>query len=68
MLLSMRALPIRTTILFFHSSSPFAREHPELKFLITRIGCGIAGFEEDVISPLFAKAHGIGNILLPAGW
>ena len=46
----------------------FAKSHPELTFLVTRIGCGIAGFTDDEISPLFAKAHNVGNIVLPAGW
>ena len=46
----------------------FAKAHPELTFLVTRIGCGIAGFTDDEISPLFAKAHNVGNIILPAGW
>ena len=46
----------------------FAKSHPELTFLVTRIGCGIAGFTDDEISPLFAKAHNVRNIVLPAGW
>lgn len=46
----------------------FAKEHPELTFLVTRIGCGIAGFTDDEISPLFTKAHDIENIVLPEGW
>ena len=46
----------------------FAKAHPELTFLVTRIGCGIAGFTDDEISPLFTKAHNVGNIVLPAGW
>ena len=35
----------------------FAKGHPELTFLVTRIGCGIAGFTDEEIAPLFAKAH-----------
>lgn len=46
----------------------FAWEHPDLTFLVTRIGCGIAGFTDDEISPLFEKAHDIENIVLPEGW
>lgn len=46
----------------------FAKEHPELTFLVTRIGCGIAGFRNEEISPLFAGAHGVANIVLPPGW
>ena len=46
----------------------FAKEHRDLTFLVTRIGCGIAGFTDDEISPLFEKAHDVENIVLPAGW
>ena len=46
----------------------FAGQHPELMFLVTRIGCGIAGFTDDEISPLFEKAHDVENIVLPPGW
>ena len=46
----------------------FAKQHPELTFLVTRIGCGIAGFTNEEISPLFKDAHGIDNIVLPPGW
>lgn len=43
----------------------FAIAHPELKFLVTEIGCGIAGFTVDEISPLFKDAIGVDNIYLP---
>ena len=43
----------------------FAKEHPELFFYVTRIGCGIAGFRDKEIAPLFAKAIGLENVCLP---
>ena len=43
----------------------FAQEHSELTFYVTRIGCGIAGFAEDEIAPLFRAAIDIENIILP---
>ena len=43
----------------------FASQHPELYFLVTPIGCGIAGFEPDDIAPLFEAAKNIENISLP---
>ena len=46
----------------------FAKEHPTLTFLVTRIGCGIAGFTDEEIAPLFEKAHDMENIVLPPGW
>lgn len=43
----------------------YAKEHPELTFLVTRIGCGIAGFKDDEIAPLFREAKDMGNVILP---
>ena len=43
----------------------FAKEHCELKFLVTRIGCGIAGFGDSEIAPLFKDAIDVENIILP---
>lgn len=43
----------------------FAQTHPELRFLVTRIGCGIAGFKDEEIAPLFRKALCLDNIVLP---
>ena len=43
----------------------FARQHPELKFLVTRIGCGIAGFRDEEIAPLFTAAIEVKNVILP---
>ena len=43
----------------------FAKQHPEMTFLVTKIGCGIAGFTTDEIAPLFAKAVDVENIHLP---
>ncbi len=43
----------------------FAKQHPELKFFVTKIGCGIAGFRIGEIAPLFANAVDVENIILP---
>jgi O-acetyl-ADP-ribose deacetylase (regulator of RNase III) len=43
----------------------FAKEHPNMRFFVTKIGCGIAGFSEWDIAPLFAEAIDVENILLP---
>ena len=43
----------------------FAKQHPELIFYVTRIGCGIAGFKDSEIAPLFTAAVGMENVALP---
>ena len=43
----------------------FASKHPEYKFLVTKIGCGIAGFRVEEIAPLFTGTIDLDNVILP---
>lgn len=43
----------------------YATDHPELTFLVTEIGCGLAGLKPKEIAPLFSEAITIENIHLP---
>lgn len=43
----------------------FAKLHTELKFFVTRIGCGIAGFKDAEIAPMFVEAKDLENVYLP---
>lgn len=43
----------------------YARNHPELTFLVTRIGCGIAGFKDEEVAPLFVGSLDLPNVHLP---
>lgn len=43
----------------------FAKTEPGKKFLVTRIGCGIAGYTPAGIAPMFFRAINIENIYLP---
>jgi hypothetical protein len=40
-------------------------ENSDKIFLVTRIGCGIAGFTDEQIAPLFAEAKNLENVYLP---
>ena len=44
----------------------YAELHPGLTFLVTKVGCGIAGFKESQIGPMFEYAPD--NCVLPDGW
>ena len=44
----------------------FAKAHPEKRFLVTRIGCGTAGYDASQIAPLFERAIYVSNIVLPS--
>lgn len=43
----------------------YAKAHPAQTFLVTPIGCGIAGFTPEDIAPLFVRAISVENIHLP---
>ena len=42
-----------------------ARKHPELTFLVTAVGCGIAGYTPEEVAPLFKEATSLENVYLP---
>lgn len=46
----------------------FAKAHPEKRFLVTPIGCGIAGFSESEVAPLFECCRDVENVCLPASF
>lgn len=43
----------------------FAKNHPELKFYVTPVGCGIAGYTPQDIAPLFYDSAKLENVYLP---
>ncbi len=44
----------------------YARQHPKTQFFVTRVGCGLAGYKDADIAPLFANAAE--NCSLPEPW
>ena len=45
-----------------------AKEHPELKFFVTPVGCGIAGYAPEDIAPMFKDAAELDNVYLPVSF
>jgi len=39
---------------------------PELSFLLTKVGCGLAGYPEELMQILFTDPPE--NLVLPLGW
>ena len=44
----------------------FSRQHTELRFRLTKVGCGLAGFQNTEIAPMFFSAPS--NVVLPGLW
>lgn len=59
-------LPIQDVADYVKVFINYARRHPDLEFHVVKIGCGLAGFTEEEIKPMFADAPI--NCILPDGW
>jgi hypothetical protein len=61
-----RTLSIAEIKRFVDEFIQFAKANPELTFLVTEIGCGLAGLKPKEVAPLFKEAVAVSNIYLPA--
>lgn len=59
------ALLINCIKTFVNTFIEFAAMNPDLEFLVTKIGCGLAGHKIEDIAPLFKKAINLENVFLP---
>jgi hypothetical protein len=60
-----KTLSLRSIQKYVNSFIETARVNPHLEFLVTKVGCGYAGYTEKQIAPLFNKAKELDNIFLP---
>lgn len=62
----LRTLPLVTIKVYVDEFLCFAADRPRTLFEVTRIGCGLAGYKDEDIAPMFAGAPE--NCELPDGW
>lgn len=67
---SIQTLPLESIELYVAAFLNFAEANPTLRFKMTQIGCGLAGYEAADIAPMFAayEASGNSNIVYDAAW
>lgn len=63
---SLNQLPLKEIEFYVKQFIRFAKEHPEYIFNLTRIGCGLAGYKDSQIAPMFKYAPP--NVIKPTGW
>lgn len=63
---NIRTMPLAAIHRYVNEFKKFARDHPELEFRVTRVGCGLAGYSDIDIAPMFADSPE--NCVLPKGW
>ena len=62
----MRTLQLGEIQYYVNDFLEYAGVHPDLRFLVTKIGCGLAGCCENEIAPMFKNAPP--NCILPNNW
>lgn len=62
----MVSLPLERIRLEVYDFLQYARARPERKFFVTKVGCGLAGYKDEEIAPMFAGAPE--NCRLPPPW
>jgi len=60
-----RTLTIEEIKPFVNEFIEFAKNNPQLIFLVTEVGCGLAGLTVEEVAPLFKGAIVVENIHLP---
>jgi hypothetical protein len=62
---SICTLPLTVIQLYVTEFLAYAQAHPELIFILTPIGCGLAGYSPTQIWPLFKGVLKLSNVRLP---
>lgn len=60
---NIRTLPLKEIALYVEQFLTYTRENPDKTFLVTPIGCGLAGYKPHQIAPMFANHSQ--NVILP---
>ena len=63
---NIHTLPIETIEMYVDMFINFAKLNKRIQFQVTRIGCGLAGYKDTDIAPLFKNAPS--NCVLPEEW
>lgn len=61
-----KTLPLEHIAYYVRNFLNYAKAHPSWTFNVTRVGCGLAGYKDSDIAPMFKNAPM--NCKLPDGW
>lgn len=62
----LKTLPLEKIAYYVDKFKDFASKTPLAEYEVTKIGCGLAGYKESDIAPMFRGAPD--NCVLPDGW
>lgn len=59
-----QTLPLESISIYVELFIRYAKEHPELNFYVTDIGCGLAGYTPEEIAPMFKGCRDLDNVFV----
>lgn len=63
---NLKTLPLTSIKKYVEDFIEYAKTHPKDDFIVTRVGCGLAGYDDEDIKPMFRKVPL--NCVMPDGW
>ena len=64
----LRTLPLDQITLYIAEFLRYAEAHPDDEFLLTPIGCGLAGYRRDQIKPIVESLRRPSNVIYTREW
>ena len=61
----LKTIDLKTVSDFIEKFNQFASDNPEMRFWVTAVGCGLAGYKKEQIAPLFKNNS---NCSFPIEW
>lgn len=65
---NLNTLPLNQIELYIAMFLQYAEAHPDDEFMLTPIGCGLAGYRRDQIKPLVEKYNRPSNVIYTKEW
>lgn len=65
---NIKTLPLHIIKTYIDVFYWYAQNKPNMKFFVTAIGCGLAGYRHEEIAPMFLKFKDLKNVRLPPEW
>ncbi len=63
-----QTLPLEEIQKYVNTFIEYVIEHPHKEFFITRVGCGLAGYLNSQVAPMFKPLYGLKNVDFPKPW
>lgn len=54
---NIKTMPLYNIIPYIELFAKFTHDNPKMRFMVTRVGCGLAGYTDDVIAPMFKECN-----------